>query len=170
MLAFPIAEEAATGCRFMRLEDGSVCLRFRQNGSERRDLTVVTAPEREEYALLDSFLSGGVFREYLAQSMERFRGRVCLYLRPQAYHFPLPCPDGLGETIPLCESETGFRYSTALCCLWRVLPYPAPRMELSDCSRSLRDKYRVAEALGVPLLIAEKQTLDIVKAPCEQGA
>lgn len=170
MFVFPIAVQAQTCCRFRNLDDGTVCLVFRQNGIVRRDLSVVTAPERDQYALIDSFVSGGSFREYLTDCMARFQGRVCLYLRPQAYRFSLPCRDGQGEPIALCDAETEFCYSEALCCLWRVVPWPAPRVELSDCSRSLREKYRVADLLSVPLLIAEQAVLDIVKAPCEQGA
>ena len=169
MLVFPLTEEGATGCRFQKLEDGSSFLLFRQDGRLSRDLTVVTEPEREQYALLDSFVSGGTFREYLEESMAKFQGRICLYLYPQAYRFSLPCPDGRGEAIDL-QAGDGLRYSEALCCLWRVTLFPEVCMELSDCERSLREKYRLAEMLGVPLLVAEPKTLDIVKAPCEQGA
>ena len=170
MLAFPIAEEGEAFCRFQTLPDGTAFLLFRQDGRDRRDLVVVTEPEREQYVLLDSFLSGGSFREYLADSMERYQGRICLYLRAQAYRFPLPCPDGRGQPIPITEQEHGFQYSEALCCLWRISLQPDPVVELSDSERSLREKYRIAQALGVPLLIAAERTLDIVKAPCEQGA
>ena len=171
MLVFPITDGAESDCcRFEELPDGAVCLRFRQLGAVRRDLTVVSEPEPGEYALLDSFISGGNYRGFLEESMERFNGRVCLWLRAQAYLFPLPCPSGIGTSIDLPHDQSLFRYSESLLCLWRIEFSAEGALELADCARSLRDKYRLAEKVGIPILIAEREILDIVKAPCEQGA
>ncbi len=158
MLVFPISDTEPNGCRFEPLENGTVCLRFWREGKALNTYTVVSEPKNDAYVLLESFVSGGSFAEYLRESMIRFQGKVCLYLRPQAYRFPLPCPDGRGEPIELSErGREGFRYSETLCCLWRIAD--GGYAELADSSRSLREKMRIAEACGVPLMIADEETL-----------
>ena len=160
MLVFPISESAPTGCRFEQPEDGTHCLRFRCENQNLHAYSVVTEPQEDAYVLLDSFISGGSFSEYLVESMERFASRICLYLRPQAMRFPLPCPDGRGEVLGLEELDhNGFQYSETLCCLWRICTDGGTYIELTDSDRSLREKFQIAEACGVPLLIAEEDTL-----------
>lgn len=174
MLLFPIVtteESKDTCCRFIPLSDNDYRLSFWQNGKERLDLRAATDPKENEYALLDSAVSGGMFHDFLSDAMDRFNGRVCLYLRPIARRFSLPCPDGVGNALSPCEQSGGsYSYSDALCCLWRISCLPEPYIDLTDSSFTMHKKYEIAKSCGIPILILESAILQKMKAPCKQGA
>lgn len=173
MLVFPIEStrtDLPQHCRWEPLGEKTYCLRFFRGGKPLADPVVVTAPEQDQYALLDSAVSGGTFRGFLSDAMSQYKGRICLYLRAQARRFSLPCPDGLGTPLPSDVDLAGFQFSDPLCAFWRIGSPGDPCLEIADGIRSLREKYRLAEELDIPYLIASRETLEIVKAPYGQGA
>ena len=170
MLAFPIADSSiglSQYCCWEKL-DGVCCLRFFSNGKQLEKPVVATDPEREQYALLESMISGGTYREFLTDALERFDGRVCLYLRSQVLRFPLPCPDGVGKPLQAEGNLTDYQYSQALCSYWRIENSPKPSMTLADVGRAISDKYRIAEQMGVPYLIADPEILKQQRLPANR--
>lgn len=138
-------------------EDDSIL--FRREDGTPAAFSVSPDPADGEYVLLDSVVSGGDFSQFLQNAMERYHGRVCLYLRPVTAAFSLPCPDGQGnEEVQAVEGGT---FSPSLCTNW----IPGDPWILYDDENSLREKSRLAEAAGIPYLAVEPSHLRKRKAP-----
>ena len=135
-------------CRRRQTEDGTQ-LDFRQ---EKRLLPSIR--------LIDSFISGGSFREYLTAEVSGSKEPICLYLRRGAAGFHLPCPDGQGAE--LTEHFSGGKYSRLTCenYLWRE--QDEYDLILYDDEVSLREKAKLAEQCGVAYLLLDS---DMEKAP-----
>ncbi|MBQ7256028.1 MAG: hypothetical protein IJS31_07300 [Oscillospiraceae bacterium] len=128
-------------CRRRQTEDGTQ-LDFRQ---EKRLLPRIR--------LIDSFISGGSFREYLMAEVSGSKEPICLYLRRGAAGFRLPCTDGQGTE--LTERFTGGKFSRLTCenYLWRE--QDEYDLILYDDEASLREKAAIAEQCGVAYLLLD---------------
>ena len=128
-------------------------------------ITIWNCPEfPENTVILESMISGGSFREYLADSAAKFES-VCLYLQPRAVRFLLPCTDGCGDELS-CASLRALPsiFSEELMCNYIFSKHDLSVILLDDES-TLKQKFETAEQCGVPFLIAASGLLEKIKTP-----
>ena len=110
--------------------------------------------------LIDSFISGGSFREYLMAEVSGSKEPICLYLRRGAAGFRLPCTDGQGTE--LTERFTGGSYCKLMCENYLWHDQGKYDLILYDDEDSLREKEKIAENCGIAYLLIDS---DMEKAP-----
>jgi hypothetical protein len=130
-------------------------------------MTVYTARSQvpQGTLLAPSALSGGDFRDYLREALTVSQGRLCLCLAPAAMDFPLPCPSGQGTPLDHTALKARYdgspcHYSQGLC--WEYFSYLGPdgaHVVCYDSLRSLGEKWALADALGVPMVLVEDRAL-----------
>ena len=171
MKVFPILDDFSGKIRpyCVFSDDIPSVLSFYGENGDLLSLRVSADPYIEgTFILLDSAVSGGTYRDFLNYAMNRWNGQICLYLHRSCYRFPLPCMDGMGTPSEIFEASNAV-YS-ALFCANLAFSDDGNSVIMFEDDRSLREKYEMAEKAGIPLLIAEKDVLDKIKAPCAQGA
>lgn len=95
--------------------------------------------------LISSAISGGTFAQRLQDSPFR---RSWLLLEPVSMEFPLPCPSGQGQAVPIHQDGPQF-YSQALCCQYtHFLRNDRGYLHLWDTEESLHEKLRLAKEAG----------------------
>lgn len=130
------------------------------------------------YFTADCAVSGGSLRAGILALLHAAGGRLCLHLAPVYMDFSLPCPGGTGaplspEELASLRGELPCHYAEALCMeYFTLVREEKAHVVLFDSHRSLLDKYRLAEELGVPYVLAEGQSLrEMIKsAPRDRGA
>ena len=108
-------------------------------------------------AILCTAVSGGNFREYLAEAVKRLGAdHVALDVQRLRMLFPLPCPSGEGTPLNgeelqalLAKSPSVF-FSPDLCCRYFTFSQQGrTRFVLFDDAGTLRKKLEIAAALGI---------------------
>ena len=93
--------------------------------------------------LISSSISGGNLQTRFRQAAEAAPGRCWLALEQMSVSFPLPCPDGQGESVELPQEE-GF-YAESLGCRYIHSP---DRAILFDTEETLEQKRNLAMNVG----------------------
>lgn len=111
----------------------------------------------EALVLVGTALSGGDYREHLAEAARRWGGPHRLALRAERLRmdFPLPCPAGVGTPLAaeefqaLAEGAVSF-FSPELCARYFTCRREGQhRFILYDDAATLREKLRIGAELGI---------------------
>ena len=98
--------------------------------------------------LISSALSGGSFRERIAQAARSAPKRCWLLLDPMQTEFHLPCPDGQGKRVTIINYGHSF-YSEHLCCQYtHYCRDNRGTMVLWDTEDTLQTKMQLAQDAG----------------------
>ncbi len=117
------------------------------------------------FFLTDCAVSGGRLADFLQNALQAAEGRLCIRLAPVYMAFPLPCPSGIGRPLTAAElsllhGDAPCQFSKDLCTeYFTCLQEGQAQVVLFDSLRSLREKYRIAAACGVPMVLIEDPAL-----------
>ena len=111
------------------------------------------------FYLTDCAVSGGTLKTFLESALELSAGKLCLRLCPTAMEFSLPCRSGVGLPIAQprlqqLQSTCPRHFSPALVMEYLTFQENGQvHLVLFDTEETLRNKQRLAEQLGVPVLL-----------------
>lgn len=127
---------------------------------ERRGLRIYLAENAwyrdcQTTVLISSALSGGSFRQRLADARERY-GSVALDLERLSRRFPLPCPDGQGRILQPGELDALQKLGSApffsedlQCMAFYAKEKDSSCFVLYDTEETLQRKALLAESMGI---------------------
>lgn len=112
----------------------------------------------QDHQMVSCAVSGGTLEAFVRKCLEETGGKLCLKISPQYVVFPLPCASGKGRPLTPKELEQLYHgqtvhYSEAFKMeYFTYLEQGTLQAVLFDSERSLREKFKLAKNLNVPLV------------------
>ena len=129
---------------------------FGETGDPRQLLPAALAPPDARGVWADTQISGGELETYLHALLAVWGARLWVWLEPICMHFPIPCPTGVGETLPeaalqeICARHPS-HFSPELLCRYCFFSGSdgQPAVVLFDTEDTCREKLALLRRLGV---------------------